>query len=314
MKKNKILLLITIVIILFFLFKNLININKNENKSDKLLIVCTTSIIGSIVKSLLNENNFIIEILMGPGIDPHLYKAKSGDIYLLDESKVIFYNGLHLEGKMVEILENFSKKGKSSYSVTDCLDENELRRSEYENMYDPHVWFDVTLWKKVSIYIADCLKKNFKEFEKEIEKNCENLCNELDQLNNYIIEKINKIPINKRVLISAHDAFGYFGKRYNLKVEGLQGISTDAEITVNDIERVVETVMKYDINTIFVEKTVPEKYIYGIKDLAKIHGKDVFIGETLYSDSLGEDGSGAETYIKMFYKNIDAILKGLSNE
>lgn len=310
---KKVFLLILIFLTALFFFKSDFRIKKNIkiDESKKPLIVCTTSIIGSAVSDLVSDISDV-KILMGPGVDPHLYKAKSGDIYLLNDAEIIFFNGLHLEGKMAEILESFSLKGKKAYAVTETLDREMLRSTDYSGIYDPHVWFDIVLWKEVVIYISSCLKNYFKDKSDLIESRCKKLISEMDEFQNYTIEKINSIPVNKRVLISAHDAFGYFGKRYGLIVEGLQGISTDAEIRVEDIERVVETVMKYDIKTIFIEQTVPEKYIKGIKDLVKVHNKEIFIGDQLYSDALGEDGSGAETYLKMFKKNIDNIHKGLS--
>lgn len=301
-----------IIFILFFLLTTIyfFNFKKNKKNLKEVTITCTTSIIGDVLKNLLGEWAEII-ILMGPGIDPHLYKAKSGDIYSIERSKIVFYNGLHLEGKMVEVLENLSNKGKSAYAISDCLSKNDLRKTEYDDIYDPHIWFDVDIWIKVTEYIAEKLIENIPNRANEIKEKKEIFLEKLNNLNIFIKNKINEIPFKKRILITAHDAFGYFGKKYGIQVEGLQGISTDAEVRIDDVERVARIILDNDIKTIFVEQTVPEKYLFGIKELVKGHGKEVLIGNKIYSDALGEEEFG-NTYIKMFEYNVKTIAEGLS--
>lgn len=303
---NKYILLIIITSFLIFIYKK-----KNEkvnNFKKEFCIICTTSIIKDAIKQIVG-NLVKVESLMGPGIDPHLYKAKSGDVYLIEQADLIFYNGLHLEGKMVEILENLNNRSKKSYAVSNCLNKNDLRKTEYENIYDPHIWFNVLIWKKVILYISECIKKELPSFNDEIEKNTNEYLNKLNELDLFVRENINKIPIKNRVLITAHDAFGYFGKEYNIQVEGLQGISTDAEVKIEDIERVANIIINNNIKTIFVEQTIPEKYLKGVQDLIHGHGKNINIGKKLYSDALGEEE--ASNYIDMVKCNVLNITEGL---
>jgi manganese/zinc/iron transport system substrate-binding protein len=304
-----ILLLITITLIsIIYIIRHM----KKTNQTSK-IILCTTSIIADLVKELVPPH-ITVESLMGPQIDPHLYKPRSHDIYKLENAYIIFYNGLHLEGKMSDILEQLVHQGKSIYAITSTISEKKLRSTEYKDIYDPHIWFDVLLWIEVLDYVYSILIKHFPELEEKINQNYIHYKNELNSLHAWILVKMKEIPEEKKILITAHDAFGYFGKQYKIKVEGLQGISTDAEIRLDDIERIAHFIIHYNLPSIFIEQTIPQTYLDGIKHIVESHNKQVKIGGTLYSDALGDKGGNADTYIKMVQHNVQTIVEGLKYE
>ncbi len=278
-------------------------------KINKPLIVCSTSIIYDTVKNLISNEADVISI-MGPGIDPHLYKASSGDAYNIDKADVIFYNGLHLEGKMADIFESIKKKNKSIYAVSDAIPEYLLLGTEYENLYDPHIWHDVILWKDVTKYIADILSQKYSQYSSLIERNKEIYLEKLDELDFFIKNKLSEIKYSK-ILITSHDAFSYFSKRYGIKCYSVQGISTDAEASIADTEKILKILTENDIPTIFIEQTVCQNYLKNIQSIMELQGKKINIGEKLYSDALGE--KGGNNYIQMIKDNVIAITSGLNN-
>jgi manganese/zinc/iron transport system substrate-binding protein len=280
-----------------------------ENSTKIPLIVCSTSIIYDTVINLISNGAEVISI-MGPGIDPHLYKASSGDAYNIDRADIIFYNGLHLEGKMTDIFESIKKKNKNIYAVSDAIPEYLLLATEYENLYDPHIWHDVILWKKVTKYIANILIEKYPEKKSLIEKNKDSYLEQLDELDFFVKNKLSEIKYSK-ILITSHDAFSYFAKRYGIQCYSVQGISTDAEASINDTERILKILNENDIPTIFVEQTVCQNYLKNIQSIMELQGKKINIGVKLYSDALGEQGGN--TYIKMIKDNVTEITAGLNN-
>lgn len=295
---------------LFFISISIFYIQSNKKKINKKAILCTTSIIYDALLELI-KNDLPVEYLMGPSIDPHLYKPRSHDIYKLESASIIVFNGLHLEGKMADILEQLVHSGKKVINMSTPLNKSDLRETEYSGIFDPHVWFDVSLWKKSISYLAEELSKEFPELKNVINKRLEEYITKLDSLDVWVMEKINSIPLSKRILVTAHDAFGYFGKRYNIKVEGLQGISTDGEIRIEDIERIANIIISHNLPSIFIEETIPETYLDGMQQIITKNKKSVSIGGMLYSDALGELGSKGDTYIKMVEHNVQTIVNGL---
>jgi manganese/zinc/iron transport system substrate-binding protein len=302
--------LIIFIVVLIFSLYFLLNKKQNEKIKTKPFIVCTTSIIGQTVQEIINDYAEV-KILMGPGIDPHLYKPCPNDIYILNSADLIFYHGLHLEGKMGEIFNNLGDNGKNVFSVTKNIKKKDLRQVGNGEIFDPHVWFDPNIWKIVVTSISECLKNLIPEKSKIIDENSKKFIKKIDILDSYIKNKCLKIPQKKRILISAHDAFSYFGRCYGFEIIGVQGISTDAEIRIEDIERVAKVIIENDVKTIFIEQTVSENYINGIKNIVEKKGINLKIGKKLYSDALGECGSNAETYLLMIKKNVDTIFEGL---
>ncbi len=273
-------------------------------------IVCTTGMIGDAVKNLLGDSADV-KALMGAGVDPHLYKATQGDIAALSEAKVIVYNGLHLEGKMGEIFEKLENR-KTILAMADGLDESKLINStDYVGAEDPHIWFDVALWAEVIENLSQELQKSFPEKEKQIAENAELYLQKMQRLDAYCEATIAEIPENQRVLITAHDAFKYFGKAYGIEVRGLQGISTTAEYGLQDISNLVDFIVKNEIKAIFVESSVPKKSVEAVIEGCQRRGHDLQLGGELFSDAMGAAGTPEGTYIGMVRHNVETIVNAL---
>lgn len=288
-----------------------LNVGCTEQKEHLPTVVVTTNILGSVTTDLLQGVDSIrVESLMGPGVDPHLYKASQGDIEKLSRAKLIIYNGLHLEGKMNDIFKKLRKV--ETLAAAEAIPESRLiNASEYASNYDPHVWFDPTLWAEAVKAIADKLIATFPAHSETISQNRNKLLDSIDQLhiNNQLI--LDNIPDNQRVLITAHDAFKYFGRVYEIEVKGLQGISTAAEYGIQDVSSLVNYIVDNEIKAIFVESSVPKRSIEAVIQGARERGHELKLGGELYSDALGGEGSGAETYISMFEKNVETIASAL---
>ena len=278
--------------------------------SEKPLVVVTTSIVADTVRALAG-NRCDVKALMGPGVDPHLFKASHGDLALLSSAKIIFYNGLHLEGKMQDVLEAL-KKRKLVYAVSDGIDREKLRQpAEFAGQYDPHIWFNVELWAETVTVVLKGLTALLPEYTEDFQRNAQTYRQELITLHMWVHEQVQLVPASQRVLVTAHDAFGYFGSAYDFEVAGLQGISTVSEFGLKDVQRIVDLVLKRKIKAIFVESSVPERFVASIQQGVMARGAQVAIGGTLYSDALGDVASGADTYQGMVRKNIDTIVKAL---
>ncbi|MEF2968496.1 zinc ABC transporter substrate-binding protein [Paenibacillus sp. M1] len=277
----------------------------------KIQIVATTGMITDAVQEI-GGGEVEVQGLMGPGVDPHLYKASQGDIEKLGNAEIIFYGGLHLEGKMTEILEKLEKR-KPTVAVSKGIDPSLLRSGEDAggSQYDPHIWFNVKHWISVSETIRDTLAEYDPDHAAEYERNAEAYIAELHALDAEVKERIAEIPEAGRVLVTAHDAFGYFGDAYGIKVMGLQGISTAAEYGSKDVGQLRDFLVENKIKAVFVESSIPTKSMEAVIAGAKEMGHDVRIGGELYSDSMGEPGSDADTYIKMIRHNTDTIVEAL---
>ncbi|MCJ8009727.1 zinc ABC transporter substrate-binding protein [Lederbergia wuyishanensis] len=286
---------------------------KETSKSNegKVNVTTTIGMISDVVKEVGGEHVNVIG-LMGSGVDPHLYKASQGDIKKLDQADIIFYNGLHLEGKMVEIFERLAKK-KPIVAVSDNIDRSTLRLGD-ENMgteFDPHIWFNVAHWMKVTESIRDALIE-YDPVNKEVyQENAANYINQLEELDSEVREKIASIPESGRVLVTAHDAFGYLGDAYGIKVMGLQGISTASEAGTKDLIDLRNYLVENEIKAVFIESSVPRKAIDAVIQGAREKGHNVEIGGELFSDALGEDGTPEGTYIGMVRHNVNTIVGAL---
>lgn len=282
-----------------------------ESGADKLNVVATTTMLTDLAEEIGGER-IAANGLMGPGIDPHLYQASAGDVSLMQKADVVVYNGLHLEGKMGEIFENLSTQGSAVICIENGLDESMLLTWENDSsVHDPHIWFDVSLWKQAAKTVADGLTQADPEGKADYEANLESYLKELDETDTYIRNRVTELPESQRVLVTAHDAFQYFGKAYGFEVRGLQGISTDAEAGTSDVSALADFIVERQIKAIFVESSVPPKTIEALQAAVKAKGFDVAIGGELYSDSLGGADSGAETYILTVKANIDTIVDAL---
>lgn len=279
-------------------------------KNDKLVVTTTIGQIGDAVKNIGGEH-VEVQSLMGPGVDPHLYKAKQSDIGKLQEADIIFYSGLHLEGKMLEIFEKMNKE-KPTYAIADSIPKDKLRKDQADNTAtDPHVWFDIDLWKIALEQVRDGLIEKDPENKEDYIRNTEKYFAELDELKAYATEEMSKIPEEQRVLVTAHDAFNYFGAKYDLQVMGLQGLSTDAEYGLADVQSLVNTLVDRNIKAVFVESSISEKSINAVIAGAQDKGHEVEKGGELFSDAMGKEGTEEGTYIGMYKHNVDTIVEGL---
>ncbi|RMG66176.1 MAG: manganese transporter [Chloroflexi bacterium] len=274
-------------------------------------VATTTGMVADVVKNI-GAGRVEVVSLMGPGVDPHLYKPSSGDVLKLDRADVIFYNGLHLEGRMAELFEKMTRAGKPAFAVTGGIDPTQLRAlAGSPGHYDPHVWFDVRLWQDAARFVAQVLSDLDPASRELYEHNAELYLEQLDELQAYAEQRIALIPPESRVLITSHDAFGYFGRRYGFEVRGLQGVSTAAEAGARDVQELAALIADRKIKAIFVESSVPPDAIEAVQAAVRARGWDVVIGGELFSDALGADGTLEGTYIGMFKHNVDTIVGAL---
>jgi manganese/zinc/iron transport system substrate-binding protein len=284
-----------------------------EDRGDQLLIVSTTGMINDAVIHIAGDRAKTIA-LMGPGVDPHLYKATQGDLNKLTNADIIFYNGLHLEGKMAEVLQKLSRT-KPVYAVAETLHSSLLIQSQdFGGTYDPHIWFDVKRWSEAVGYIAQVLAEKDPEYAAVYQQNAKTYLDQLQTLDEEVRNLIQSIPQEKRVLITAHDAFSYFGEAYDIEVRGLQGISTVAEYGLRDITNLVDFIVERKIKAVFVETSVSEKAIKAVVEGCKKKGHPIKIGGYLYSDALGEAGTEEGTYIGIVKANVKTIVESLTEE
>ncbi len=275
-------------------------------------VVTTTALIWDLVENIAGEKAETIS-LMGTGVDPHLYKASAGDVGKLAGADMIFYNGLHLEGKITDVLGQMRKSGIFTVGVADGIDKSLLfSLEEYEGYYDPHIWFDVILWKKAAKVVMEAFSLYDPQNARIYKRNAESYLKELDLLQAYIQKRIATLQPERRVLITAHDAFNYFGRGYGFEVMGLQGISTDSEASVADIRNLSKTITERKIPAVFVETSISPRYMRALQASVKARGFDVEIGGSLYSDSMGSLGTEEGTYIGMFKSNVDTVVESLN--
>jgi manganese/zinc/iron transport system substrate-binding protein len=286
------------------------SINEEIRTDEKLHVVTTTGIIADAVQEI-GGDKVQVQALMGPGVDPHLYHARESDIQRLASADIIFYSGLHLEGKMGILFERMSKQ-LPTYAVTEVIQPEQLRSSGFAGLYDPHVWFNVQLWSQVIAGIRDRLIEHDPKNAEVYKKRGEAYLKTLQELNAYIKHRASELPKSRRVLITAHDAFNYFGDAYGFEVVGLQGISTDSDVGTADVTRLVDLIVERAVPVVFTEASIPSRNIEAVQRAAQARGQKVAIGPELYSDTLGEHGTMAETYSGMVRSNIDMIIEALS--
>lgn len=285
---------------------------KKEHISTVLTIVSTTSMIADAVANV-GKDQVKVSALMGPGIDPHLYRASESDVSRMSKADAIYYNGLHLEGKLGDVLARMKRRGIDTVAVAEAIPEADLiRAASFDGTHDPHVWFDVNLWIKVVQSIETNLTRLDPLRANVYNANAKAYRDRLEALDRSVKEFLSKIPKDKRVLITAHDAFGYFARAYALEVKGIQGVSTATEASALDIQRLAEFIAKREIPAIFVESSVPPRVVEALRAAVQSRGFDLKIGGELFSDAMGQPGSGADTYIGMVEHNVRTIATALS--
>ena len=278
--------------------------------SGKLKVVVTTSMLTDLVKNIGGD---LIDVqgLMGAGVDPHLYKASEGDVSKLFNADVIFYNGLHLEGKLVAVFEKMEAQ-KTTVALGEFLAKDGLIGSDYfASNYDPHVWFNIQYFKEFSDKVTSVLSE--KDPKNAASYTANNLAfqQKLDLLHTAVVNTIATLAPEKRILVTAHDAFNYFGKAYGFNVVGLQGLSTATEAGVQDVQKLSEYIIANKVKAIFIESSVPRRTIEALEAAVLSKGHQVSIGGSLYSDALGDGGSVEGTYVGMFLYNVKTIVNAL---
>ena len=282
----------------------------NKKDNGKLNVVVTTTILTDLVQNI-GGDLINLQGLMGAGVDPHLYKASEGDVSKLFNADVIFYNGLHLEGKLVAIFEKMEAE-KTTVALGDFLSKEGLISSDYfASNYDPHVWFNIQYFKEFSDQVTTVLSTKDPKNKERYQANNIAFQQELDLLQTTVENKIASLDPQKRILITAHDAFNYFGKNYGFKVVGLQGLSTATEAGVQDVQQLSEYIIEHKVKAIFVESSVPRRTIEALEAAVLSKGHQVSVGGSLYSDALGDVGSVEGTYIGMFLYNVKTIVNAL---
>lgn len=280
-----------------------------KNNSNKLSIVCTTNIIADAAQEI-GDTDVVVHSLMGPGVDPHLYRAREGDVHRLINADLILYHGLHLEGKMSSILKKMSAY-LPSVAVTQTIPTTSLIESEIADTYDPHIWHNVSLWSIVVQHLADTLSQVDPQKKDAYQKRATIYLKKLQNLEQNIITKIKKLKPEQRILVTAHDAFSYFGKKYGFTVVGLQGISTQSEIGTRDVQSLAYFIVEKKIPALFLESSTPPRNIQAVQNACQRLGWNVIIGEELFSDSFDGKEKPAGNYIGMIQHNLNAIVSQL---
>jgi len=303
--KNYIIALIALVI-----FSCKKEVQKDLN-NEKLKVVATTSQVADLIKEIAGDL-VVLEGLMGPGVDPHLYKASEGDVAKFYNADVIFYSGLHLEGKLEDVFEKMRHQGKKTIAVSDAIPIAKLISSaDFASSYDPHFWFSIDYWKKATNYVSGELSKLDIKNKKIYADNAKAYIEKLIQLDENNALKLKHLAEGKRILVTAHDAFAYFGKAYGFEVVSLQGLSTATEAGVQDVQRISNFIIKHNIKAIFIESSVPVRTVEALQAAVKSKGHQVEIGGTLYSDALGNTNTVEGTYIGMYEYNMKTIINAL---
>ncbi|MED5578509.1 MAG: zinc ABC transporter substrate-binding protein [Nitrospinota bacterium] len=282
-------------------------------KSYPFKVTTTVGMVGDVVKNIVGEKGKVKNII-GEGVDPHIYRATRNDVFELLRADIVFYSGLMLEGKMGDALIRVAMK-KPVYAVTQLVDEKFLLQpDEFAGQYDPHLWMDVRAWKMAVKAVIDKLGKFDPENKVYYLRRGSKYLSDLEKLHKYGLKSIGSIPKDKRVLITAHDAFNYFGRAYDIEVKGIQGLSTESEAGLKDINNIVDDIVKRNIKAVFVETSVSSKNVRAIIEGASARGKKVVIGGVLFSDAMGNPGTYEGTYIGMLDHNITVITRSLGGK
>lgn len=298
-----------IVLFVLVLFVACKPAKKTEN--EKFTIVTTTTMITDLVKTIGGD---VVEVkgIMGAGVDPHLYKASAGDLTKLSNADLIIYNGLHLEGKLVDVFEKMNHIGKRTMALGSFLAHDQIINSEaFVSSHDPHIWFSIKNWKTITEKLIIALSKENPENTAVYQKNGKDYLAKLAALEIEVKAKIETLPVAKRILVTAHDAFSYYGREFNFQVVGLQGLSTATEAGVRDVQRISDFIIKNSVKAVFIESSVPKRTVEALQASVKSKGHTVNIGGELFSDALGSPSEEVGTYLGMFRYNVNTIVNAL---
>lgn len=285
-----------------------------ESAGESPRVVATIGMIADVAREIAGEHAHV-EQLMGAGVDPHLYAPTRSDIQLLMDADLVLYNGLLLEGRMTDTLVRAAGGGRRVVAVSQGIPESDLLSPEdFEGHPDPHLWMDVSMWRAIAGEVAAALGETSPQHTESFDAALAAYQARLDELDAYAARVLASIPENQRVLVTAHDAFNYLGRRYGLEVVGIQGISTESEAGVRDIERLVDLLVTRNVPAVFVESTVAERNVRALIEGAQARGHTVTIGGTLFSDAMGPAGTYEGTYIGMIDHNVTLIARALGGD
>lgn len=300
------------IITFFVLFISLIACKPSAKKENiKFTVVTTTTMITDLVKTIGGD---AIEVkgIMGAGVDPHLYKASEGDVTKLSQADLIIYNGLHLEGKLVDVFEKMNQIGKQTIALGDFLSHDQIINSElFASSHDPHIWFSINNWETITQKLIEALSKANPENKTVYQKNGAAYLKALEKLKTEMTVVIQTLPREKRILVTAHDAFSYFGKEFDFEVVGLQGLSTATEAGVKDVQRISDFIIENKVKAIFIESSVPKRTVEALQASVQSKGHEVKIGGQLFSDALGNPTEETGKYIGMYKYNVNTIVNAL---
>lgn len=278
-------------------------------------VVATVGMIGNVASEVAGTCANV-RALIGPGSDPHLYRASAGDVRTLMNAEVVLYGGLHLEAGLATVLQELKDRA-VVVAVSEAAVPVELRIAEEEGQFDPHVWMDVSLWSNAATVIARTLTDSgfmSADCVQQVNDRAATYERLLADLHDWAIQAIGTIPDQQRILVTAHDAFGYFGRAYNIEVEGIQGISTETEAAVSDIRRVAELLVNRGVPALFVESTINPRTINAVLEAVRQRGGSAVIGDELFADALGDSGTKEGTYVGMVLHNVRAITSALGGQ
>ena len=290
-----------------------VNIDDTESSdiaSEKILITTTTNVITDLVENI-GGDTVSVTGLMGPGVDPHLYRPSASDVKKLQNADIVFYNGLDLEGKMGDIFVKIGREGTSVWAVSENIPQESLLGLDDQGHFDPHIWWDVELWMEAAKVVGTGLKEHDPENSEIYDKNLSEYLAKLEALNSINLVKTDSIPEDQRVLVTAHDAFQYFGHAYGFEELAIQGWSTDSEAGIREIQNLADEISERKIKALFVETSISPATIEALKAAVQDKGHDVVIGGELFSDAIGEKGTDEGTYLGAFTHNIDTVVQAL---
>lgn len=299
-----------------------INMKTEQIQDDKIHVTVTTTFLGDLVEQI-GGDKVVVTRLMGPGIDPHQFQASNSDLEKLTSADLIFYGGLHLEAKLGEILEKLAESGKPIVDTSKMIPKANLLYSEElteeeiaeleedEGLYDPHIWFDIDLWRIVTNTVTKSLINMDTESTDFYQKNMRSYFSELDELEVYVKTRLAEIPEVQRYLITAHDAFNYFSVYTGMEVRGIQGVNTTVEAGTSDVSDTANFIVEHQIKAIFIESSISPKLVQALQESVNAKGFKTEIGGELFSDSTGNLGEPEGTYIGMYKHNVDTIVSAL---
>jgi manganese/zinc/iron transport system substrate-binding protein len=284
-----------------------------SERGERLSVVATTGMIADAARQVGGEH-VEVRALMGPGVDPHSYRQTRTDIVAMAKADLVLWHGLYLEAQMEEFLQELSQR-KQVVAVAEALPEEDLRSHDtYSDKYDPHIWMDPTRWAKAVAAVRDALSAARPAAADDFTRNAERHLAEIAELAEYSRRVTATAPENGRILVTAHDAFNYFGDAYGFEVVGIQGISTESEAGLNRITELVDMLVERSVAAVFVESSVSDRNIRALVEGAASRGHDVSVGGELFSDAMGRDGTYEGTYVGMIDHNVTTITRALGGD